>query len=412
MRSLAARITVGALAWLALAGTAVFIVTSERQVAPERSAVRAFDLKVREATDALADLRAAQQAYVAAGQGVAFWMPKVAATLDSVTGAVNGLRQDAASAAARSAVDDAATTLAGFGNVDKRARDYLKSGQQLMAADVIFTEGGEAAATAARQLEAARLAEHQTLEASDANRRRVEATALGAAAGFVALLVLLLVPVRRRPPEQTATAVASDTGLEAAEPVSVAPGPRADPRARGFADPAAKAPARHHSAGAIPALKAAAELCTEFGRVSGIGQLNALLGRAAEMIDAIGLVVWIGDVAGGDLRAVLAHGYAPHVLSRMPKVPRNDKNAAAAAYRTGEMQIVASRPGGSGAVVAPLLAPEGCIGALTAEVRSGGEGSESVQALAAIFAAQLAGVLNVAPAHDAAAERRVASGTV
>jgi GAF domain-containing protein len=75
-------------------------------------------------------------------------------------------------------------------------------------------------------------------------------------------------------------------------------------------------------------------------------------------------------------------------------VPRSADNAAAAAYRSGQLQIVLTRPGvAPGAVVAPLLAPDGCIGALTAEIRDGGETSEGVQALAAIFAAQLAGIV-------------------
>jgi GAF domain-containing protein len=49
--------------------------------------------------------------------------------------------------------------------------------------------------------------------------------------------------------------------------------------------------------------------------------------------------------------------------------------------------------------VAPILTADGCIGALSAEIRSGGETSQSVQALASIFAAQLAGVLATAPAE-------------
>jgi two-component system cell cycle sensor histidine kinase/response regulator CckA len=49
--------------------------------------------------------------------------------------------------------------------------ENIKSGQQLMAADVIFTEGGETAATAARQVETARLAEHQAFDASEAKPR-------------------------------------------------------------------------------------------------------------------------------------------------------------------------------------------------------------------------------------------------
>src|ERR1051325_12248561 len=54
--------------------------------------------------------------------------------------------------------------------------------------------------------------------------------------------------------------------------------------------------------------------------------------------------------------------------------------AAAAAYRTGEMQIVSSRPGFRGAVVAPILRADGCVGALSAEIQDGGEISEGVQA--------------------------------
>jgi GAF domain-containing protein len=85
----------------------------------------------------------------------------------------------------------------------------------------------------------------------------------------------------------------------------------------------------------------------------------------------------------------------------MPTVPRSADNAAAAAYRTGALQIVLSRPGAAGgAVVAPIVSPDGCIGALSAEIAGGGEGSDSVQALATIVAAQLAGVLHASAASE------------
>jgi GAF domain-containing protein len=48
--------------------------------------------------------------------------------------------------------------------------------------------------------------------------------------------------------------------------------------------------------------------------------------------------------------------------------------------------------------VAPILSPDGCIGAFSVEVRSG-EPSDTVQALAAIVAAQLATVLEPAEAE-------------
>jgi len=51
-----------------------------------------------------------------------------------------------------------------------------------------------------------------------------------------------------------------------------------------------------------------------------------------------------------------------------------------------------------GAVVAPLLTPDGCIGVLSAEMKGGSEKDESSQALATIFAAQLATIVATPPA--------------
>ena len=149
---------------------------------------------------------------------------------------------------------------------------------------------------------------------------------------------------------------------------------------------------------ALPALRAAAQLCTDLGRVSDPEELTTLLARAADVLGASGLMVWLGNRSGADLRPALAHGYSADVVARLPAVPRSANNAAAAAYRTGTLQIVRSHPGSSnGAVVAPLVSTEGCIGALSAEMRDGGEASDVVQALASIFAAQLSGLLASAP---------------
>ena len=61
--------------------------------------------------------------------------------------------------------------------MDKRIRDYIKADAQLMAADIVFTEGGEAAAAAARHVEHARLEEQQSLDAFEAARRKQQAMA-------------------------------------------------------------------------------------------------------------------------------------------------------------------------------------------------------------------------------------------
>jgi hypothetical protein len=381
MRSSAIRLTLGAAAWIGFGVAAFLLFQSEKHIMTRAASVRLFDQHAHDASDALADLRASQQAYVAAGQGVGFWVPKVAATTVTVTALLESLRRSA-DGGARTALDQATATVAEFSNVDQRARDYLKSGQPLMAADVIFTEGGDAAATAARQVETARLAEHQAADVAEAAIRRQQAQALGAAAGLAAIVVLLLVP-RPRPRE---TKVESTAEVATPTPVTApAPAHATTPARFGFVT--------GMEAGG-PVLRAAADLATDFGRVRDLDELTRLLGRAADVMDATGLMVWIGTTTGADLRPMLAHGYSSQMIARMPPVPRSGDNAAAAAYRSGTLQIVLSRPGGvRGAVVAPILSAEGCVGALSAEIRSGGETSESVQALASIIAAHLAGVL-------------------
>jgi hypothetical protein len=386
MRSLAARLTLSAAAWIALGAAAIFVIQSEQRLAARQVVVRAFDLHARETVDALADARAAQQAYVAAGQGVAFWMPRVGALVQQTAGAVAGLRESAASAEARRVLGLAAVAITDFGSIDQRARDYIRTGESLMAGDVVFTEGADAAGNGARQVEAARLAEREALDAEEAELRKMEASAAGGAAVFAALALALL-------------AFAPGAARETAG--SIAPPP---PQPQEISEIVAHARPR----GSAPALRAAAELCTEFGRVNDLPDLTRLLGRAANLMDASGLIVWVGSTSGADLRPVLAHGYSDTTLAKIPAVPRSADNAAAAAYRSGALQIVLTRPGTSpGAVVAPLLSPDGCIGALTAEIRDRGETSDSVQALAAIFAAQLVNMLGTAAAAPAVADHDI-----
>ena len=167
---------------------------------------------------------------------------------------------------------------------------------------------------------------------------------------------------------------------------------------------------RRQTAAVSPVLKTAAQLCTDFARVQDVNDVQRLLARASDAMDAAGLVVWLGDGEGADLQPVLTQGYSAETRARLPNVPRAADNAAAAAYRSGHVQIVRSKPGGSGgAIVAPILGAQGCFGALSAEIRSGGEASESVQALAVIVAAQLAGVLT--PTETAASAPHAAAAS-
>jgi hypothetical protein len=399
------KLIIAAVCCLAGGAAVAFLLSSERQIANRHASERVFDQHAREATEALADVRAAQQAYVAAGQSAAFWMSKVDATMDAVATAVLVLRQSAINAASKAALDETATTLVALGAVDKRIRNYLKSGAQLMAADVIFGEGGETAANAAREVEAAQLEEHRDLDAFEAARRKQEAQAMAGAAGLIIILVVAAFALSARQAAARADAASPGRITSREETPLTAPGDEILPTWREVPQelkPAEIAqPVDAWKRGAAPALKAAAQLCTELGRVSDSQELRSLIGRAADMLEASGLVLWMATDGDDELRPVVAHGYDPQMVARIPPVPRSANNAAAAAYRTATMQIVLSRPGSArGAVVAPVVAAEGCIGVLSAEIRDGGEASETVQALAAIIAAQLAGVLVSAPAPN------------
>jgi hypothetical protein len=378
------------MALIAIGVAAFLLIRTEKEIGERAAALRAFDRHAREASDALAEARVAQHSYVAAGQGEAFWMSKVTATSEMVHTALVALGQTA-TPGGRTAVAEATETAWEFGNIDKRVREYITSGQQLMAADVIFTEGSDAAATAGRQVETARLAEHQAFDRDLAEMRRREAITIAGAAGVCALVVFLLIPIRRTP---------AAAAHESASSTSIAPFP--------VALPAAPAPAETRSPTAGKLFRAAADLATDFGRVSDLEELRRILSRTADLLDASGLMVWMGSATGGDLRPVLAHGYSSQMIARIPPVARSADNAAAAAYRSGTLQIVLSRPGvSSGAVVAPILTADGCIGAFSAEIRGSGETSELVQALAAIFASHLAVVLATTPSEMA--DRKAAS---
>jgi transcriptional regulator with XRE-family HTH domain len=144
-----------------------------------------------------------------------------------------------------------------------------------------------------------------------------------------------------------------------------------------------------------PDLLAAANLCTRFGRLEGIGDGTPLLEEAARILDAIGLVVWVWHSETNELNPVLAHGYSERVLAQLPPVRRDADNATAAAFRSAQVCVVPGSDVRSGALVVPLNAPAGCVGVLATELRSGREQRESVRALVTIFAAQLARAIGV-----------------
>jgi hypothetical protein len=344
MRSRAFQLVLVATAIAASAGTAVFIGVSEQRIATTRSAERGFDAVVRQVTSSVAEFRS-----------------------EGVTKSMDALRSMATTDKARAALEQAASKTADFTEI----------------------------AVVLDQVNVARVAEQDAADAEEASQRKLEATALaGAAAVSLAVMagLFFFAPQAAAAPVQTAAV---------ADPVASRPDDLVarEPEVPGYvtARPAG------------PVLRAASLLCTDLGRVSDVEELRELVGRVSLLMDASGLIVWMSSPDGAQLLPALSHGYAADMLARFPPLSRSANNAVATAFRTGQQQIVLARPGESnGAIVAPVLSSSGCVGVISAEIRGGGETSESVQALAVIFAAQLAGVLHTTPA---AHERRAATGT-
>jgi hypothetical protein len=146
---------------------------------------------------------------------------------------------------------------------------------------------------------------------------------------------------------------------------------------------------------------AAARICTELGRVEDAREVLTLLGEAATVLGARGLIVWVWDGAAEQLKPSLVHGYPAKVRARLRGVSANADNVTAAAYRAGAPLAT------SGALAVPLLAPSACAGVLALEIEDGREQDADVRALAIFFAAMLAQLVG-APA--AGAESRDTDG--
>lgn len=375
-----------AMATVGAAGYSIFDL--ERRAAAERIAQQSFRDRTKSILTSIFEVTAGQRSYVAAGQGHPFWTARVTKLLVGMDTAVRDLRSTLRSEAAASAVDSAAIALENFRKLDARAQEYVSQNQQLLASDLIFSDGLEMTGTAATQIETTLTQEIRARDETLRTLRRQQASVAAGAGGFLLFVTLLLVPIPRRRD--------STTGAGRPEPAV------SELTVRTFGDASVRQKFEVDAGLDALDLAAAARLCTELGRVMETREVPPLLARAAEILDASGLVVWVSDRAGVELRPVLSHGYPDKVVAQMRNIPRDAQNAAALAFRSAQLRVVAGTDLTNGAVVAPLMTPAGCVGVLAAELRHGSEQREATCALATIMAAQLATLMGAAPSTGSA----------
>lgn len=332
----------------------------------------------------IGDVRTGQVSYVARGQGEAFWMTHVAGLLPTLQRQASEFAAALTAPGAQAAFEPAAAALENFRTLDSRVKEFVTNGNSLLAADLIFSDGLESAATASTQVAVALNEELQARAGGVSQMRGRQLAILGGTAGGLVLLMLVLA-FTGAAPRRDAEPLAATPPVE---PVRFeAPLPRA-------------------KAAITPKLITTAQLCGELARITESRQLPGLLERAAKVLEASGIIAWVADPTGNELRPAMSYGYTDRAVAKMGGIPREASNAVAAAYRAAEMRTVAGDNFTNGALVAPLMTADGCIGVLSAEMKSGAEKDESSQALATIFAAQLATLVSppaMAPARAAQA---------
>jgi len=358
------------------------------------------------------EARTAQQAYVAEGQGVDFWRTRFAEAIADITDALENLRVTAADDEATvAALDRADRALKVYDGLDRKIRGFVESGSLLMAADVVYEDGMKTSSLIVEGVDDAhRLLTSPHLAAVESNRLLQQWLAAAVAAAGVLVSLLLLPagrPARRlvtsEVPPATTPAVEDENDWRLDRPARVEPqaaarpeppapaaGPPAETAVEAPAPTPTPAAAAAHAAHDTAALAAAAQVCTDLARVQDGDQLRDVLGRAARVLDATGVIVWIVDADGRALKPLLTYGYPEEALRRIPTLPRDADNATAAAWRDGITHVVEATDAAPGAVAVPILGPQGCTGVLAAEIGHHREAARATRAVAQLVAAQLA----------------------
>ncbi|MBA3888152.1 MAG: GAF domain-containing protein [Acidobacteria bacterium] len=395
MKSRAVRLTLFLLFVIAAGATAYLFWLGEARMRSEGAAARSHDAHVLAVIRDIDQLRSSQLAYVAAGQGDQFWAGKVATALTELKNSMERLRASSISTDAQAAADNALAILQDFERMDRRARDYARTGQRLLASDLIFSDGLELTAASADAIHRAGVAERQAQDETLEGVRRRQLYAMGSAAAAALLVILLLLPVPGHAAPAAAILKAEPATETVADSLEIAPMLEEGwSRAAPVTPPAPAPELIETQASAAPQssveLASIASICSDLARVTDTRALPALLERSAATLDASGIVLWIADPDGRELSPIITHGYPASVVTRLGTILRDAENATAAALRTSLLQTVKSDAVSGGAIAAPLVTPSGCVGVMAAEVRNGGEQDATKLAAATIVAAQLA----------------------
>ena len=372
----------------------------------ERDAAASLDHQFGSIDVAVADLHGAQAGYVAAGQGPAFWIARATDLFTRIETDLASLQSATASTDAATHYDAALVALRDLKGIDARARSDAMGDRRFEAADRVFTDSREANERLAAELGAARTSEQAAAAANLTRISKLRFIMNGVATAFllaVAAFFWRARPVESAPADAGITSIRPDLPLRLNVPATPASpsAPPPPPQAAATRVPPVAAAATPRAVN----LRDAAELCVDLARVMDGRDMQALLQRAATVLDAKGVILWMTDSAGAQLRPQLAHGYSDRVLTKMGTLQVDGDNVTSLAFRSVREQTVNGAASTSaGAIAVPLVTSSGCIGVLAAEVNRQRPSAETVD-MARIIAAQLATLVVPSGEASRAAQR-------
>jgi hypothetical protein len=356
-----------------------------------RHAAASINNDLRMAEQGIAELRGAQAGYLAAGQNAAEWMNRATALTVQLQSAVANLTSTSTSTEARAHYQTVNELVGEVSSNDLKARGFVASGQLLVASDVLFQEGAEPAKKLALEIADAREVEMAAFEKS-ATQLGYIGLGVNGAAFAIGLLLITLTNRARKSPADNADAgtlnLHGGTNEPANKNLNQNPG-TSEPRNPGTSG-TSETPHDNPFAASTVDLTNAAELCVDLGRILDGRDLPALMARAATVLDAKGIVLWVSE--GAVLRPSVAHGYSDRVLQRMGTLMIDGDNVTSLAFRSMQPQVVRGSIDGQGALAVPLITASGCVGVLAAEVQ-GAKPGDTRFAVARMIAAQLSTIV-------------------
>jgi hypothetical protein len=418
MKNRILRTTLVVLAVAAQVAAGFFVAGAEGQKAAARARLASLFQAAGRAQALIGEIRTAEAGLAATGQDTTEWSARLAGLLGRIDEPLAALAGGARSAEAAEDLSAAAAAVAASKKLAAHAGDLLASEQAFTASSILFGDAASQLGTASGAITAACLAEGQAVELAASRIVLNEGFAIGGAAAWTLLVLLILLPRAIVPQEPgiavqpgplglidrpmtglaPATAGGFDLDLAPGNPVVTAPPGEEPPHEseRQIEERTTSESGMRLNMDQPVDLTGTARLCADLARIRDAGEIGGLLARAAELLDASGIVMWVVEAGGESLRPVASHGYSEHALARMRTLSGRADNAVSLAFREGRMQIVRGGRDRPGAVVAPIVTADGCVGAMAAEVEHGAEASRSVQAVSAIVAAQLASLVSPA----------------